>query len=80
MSMSKKDYEAVASVLRVQVDRHSKMAKSYVGDDVEARRGRAEHFTAVKAVRQVAVDLASHFAGENERFDRVKFLTAAGVQ
>lgn len=64
--MSKKDYEAVAAMLRKRVEATEGLAP--------VRRSAVRMELAA-----VAVDLADIFAADNERFDRVRFLKAAGV-
>jgi hypothetical protein len=66
VSLSRKDYDAIARIIKGQTD----------SLDLYDPFDRA----AVKAVRGTAVSLATYFAGQNERFDRVRFLKAAGVQ
>jgi hypothetical protein len=62
--MSRKDYVAVAEVLNTQA------VKAVEGHEV----------TAFFAVADIANGLADLFAADNPRFDRDRFLTAAGVE
>lgn len=62
--MSRKDYEAMATALRVKME-------SYSDTD--------RYVTAREAVRQVAGALADVFAADNPRFDRKRFMKAAGL-
>lgn len=63
--MSKKTYEAVAAVVRREVDQVPLLPES----------GPAVEWTSAR----IAAGLADVFAAENPRFDREKFLKAAGV-
>lgn len=65
MSMSKKDYETVAKVVRSHVDILS---------------ANAEDRAYVRAVCRVAIDLATEFGKTNPRFNSDTFLRAAGVR
>lgn len=63
--MSRKDYEAIASVIRGEIA----IAENVYNDDV-ARR------TAVSIARSIA----ERFAQDNLRFDRSKFYAACGMK
>ena len=65
MSLSKKNYEAVAELLRTQV---------IPGPDESV-----EEQTWNDAVEVIASDLAGYFAADNPRFDRGRFLKACGL-
>lgn len=63
MSMSRKDYVLVAAVLDAT-------RKAY-DEELEPK--------ALDAIDNVASQLAFTFANDNDRFDRARFLEAAGV-
>lgn len=65
MSMSKKDYVAIAAILKCKIENASaadEPTKLY-------RNG----------VISTAFDLAGYFAASNDKFDRARFLKACGV-
>lgn len=78
MSMSKKDYAAIARIINRRVMDATAAARAAL-DTGDADTWRKE-LCAAREARRIATDLAIHFARENERFDRVQFLVAAGVQ
>jgi hypothetical protein len=65
MSMTKKDYVAIAAKL---------LSVQYVGEAA----GAEARFNA--GVHEAARALAQHFASDNQRFDRARFLEACGVK
>ncbi len=64
MSMTKKDYEAIAAIIRVEVA-------------VSQATGRDD---ALGALRVIANGIAQHCARTIPSFQRGRFLTACGVQ
>lgn len=66
--MSKKHYEAIASLLKQRRDNEA-------GSRAQGAGTRA----AVATIDAVALDLAGYFAADNQRFDKSRFLKACGV-
>lgn len=74
--MSRKDYEAIASIIH---DRFSWLDKEQ-NKAVETGVFTTGHDTGfVSALETVAVELADHFETDNPRFDRARFLAACGL-
>lgn len=69
MSLSRKHYEAVAEVIKSNID---------AATDFDLGTEHDEGY--VHGCEWVARDLANYFAADNERFDRARFLAAAGVE
>lgn len=71
--MTKKHYEAIASILR-----------GYVEQQIGVHDRRDLTKTECDALEQASYDiadrLADYFASDNPRFDRVRFLTACGIE
>jgi hypothetical protein len=71
--MTKKHYEAIASILR-----------GYVEQQIGVHDRRDLTKTECDALEQASYDiadrLADYFATDNPRFDRVRFLTACGIE
>lgn len=67
--MTKKDYELIAGSVR----RSLQVAEMLEHNQVKRQ-------AKVNALRLVANDLAGSLYGDNPKFDRVKFLTACGVE
>lgn len=65
--MSRKDYEAIAAAIRVEM---------LVAEDFDEEAGT---WVGRNAIVALAERLASILAGDNPRFDRERFLKAAGV-
>jgi len=65
MSMSKKDYEAIARRIK-SITTDSPLSQYEVG--------------MIDAARQIAASMANYCAADNPRFDRARFLAACGVQ
>lgn len=63
MAVSKKDFEAIAKVIKQERD------TAIEHDQHGARMG----------ISAVAFGVAAHFAQENPRFDRDRFLAACGI-
>lgn len=61
--MTRKDYELIAKVLKTQLE----LSRGFGEEDGEA------------AVKNIVFDLMADLAKENPRFDRVRFLSACGV-
>jgi len=68
MSMSKKDYAAIAAAIH-----RTGMALSI------GRKAKAETLGNERALRLVALDLAATLAADNPAFDKARFLAACGV-
>ena len=68
MSMSKKDYVAIAAAIH-----RSGMALNI------GRKAKAETLGNERALRLVAGDLAATLAADNPAFDKARFLAACGV-
>ena len=64
--MTKKHFEAIAAIIKSDLDALSDVS----GPAAESAR---------EACENIAVGMADYFASENPRFDREKFLTACGV-
>lgn len=67
MSMSKKDYVAIAAALRGALP---VAAINHLGPEGLARQA---------GIEQAARNIAGHCARDNPRFDTVRFLAACGV-
>lgn len=65
MAMSKKDYVAVAAIIKAGLAAHA-------GSDAQAWRAR-------QAVEVIAQDLARYFGSQSQVFDRTRFLKACGA-
>jgi len=65
MTMTKKDYEAIARALARQID---------------AFPSAIENHAAHCARAQTCSNIADHCAADNPRFDRARFLKACGVE
>ena len=66
--MTRKDYEAIATALRTELD------ANYYGDNATLNSAQKH------AVRRSALRLSEVFADDNPRFDTERFLVAAGVR
>jgi transcription elongation factor GreA-like protein len=64
MAMSRKDYRAAAAIIKDELDTVSDYSDRYV---------------AQASIVSIAENLAIMFKQDNSRFDRYKFLDAAGV-
>lgn len=69
---SKKDYEAIAKIMRTRLDRYRLNIK---GRDEDIRHMWQDRRYGAE---RVAVDLADYFAQDNPQFDRARFLAACG--
>lgn len=75
MSMSRKDYEVVASAINeVRWE-----AKTSAPGEPEVDLSDPQVVGMLMATRDVAVELAHVFARDNERFDRERFYKACGI-
>lgn len=66
MSMSKKDFEAIAAAIEIQI----------AGADI---RDQGKRSAARVAIEEIANDIANHCSRSNMSFDRPRFLKACGV-
>ena len=72
--MTKKNYTAVAAVVKYEVDYLDRCAEGKQNTQVIA-----ELRSARSAVERVALDLSHYFASDNPRFNTHKFKDACGV-
>lgn len=70
--MTRKDYVAIASIIHP----YAISAAPHTAGKVE--RGRIAH--AASYAKDIALDIASHMANDNPRFDRARFLKACGIE
>lgn len=71
--MTRKDYELIAEVFRYQLDRNEETLNNIRSPDLKARV-----WARNQGIHDVLDHLAARLAAENPRFDRAKFLRAAG--
>jgi len=67
--MMKEHFKAIAEIVKHAIER-SKSNKTVEDDYLNGR---------YDATRDIALSLSDHFASDNPRFDRAKFLTACGI-
>lgn len=70
MSLSRKNYEAVARILKTEVD--ALAARTRISDD--------SVWEVETVLAALSHDLANYFETDNARFDRAKFLAACGAR
>ena len=70
MSMTKKDFEAIAKAIKKQTDTVS----SWTGGEGTIDR----QDMAMDILRRTAGDMCDHFRTSNPNFDRGRFMTACG--
>lgn len=75
MSMSKKDYVAIAAVIKRAVDRIGVMPTP-----ATLANGHADKATEMATIRRIAYAMADGFAEDNPRFDSVRFIEACGFE
>lgn len=81
MPMTKKQYEAIARDIRVQMNNVECDLMLSTRNPVEAERHelRRKFNYGARQIEGLAYSLAATFAIENPRFDRARFLAACGV-